>query len=359
MTASSFRRNAASVLLCTAIFTAGALCSCSNTKTKDTASKKKNTAVSYVEGFCVQPMSLEQMITVSGTLKPFEETTLMPEVSGRVVALNIPEGKFVRKGTVLVKLFDGDLQAQLIKLNTQLDIAQQTEKRQAELIKISGISQLDYDQAVLNVHSITADIAILKVQIEKTAIKAPFDGVVGLRNLSLGTQVTSSTALTTIRSTQAPKLDFSVPEKYAQGIRANGNVSFTVQGDSTHYSAKVIASEEGIDAATRNLRVRALVASNGRHLMPGAFANITLSMGKNTAALMIPAQALIPRERDKQVILVRGNKAEFVTVTTGIRQESLVEVTGGLSIDDTIATTGILFIRPGMKVTFSKVSRHS
>jgi len=168
-----------------------------------------------------------------------------------------------------------------------------------------------------------------------------------------------STALTTIRSTLAPKLDFSIPEKYSKGIRTGDNVAFTVQGDSTRYNAKVIASEEEMDVATRNLRVRALVASSGRHLMPGAFANIMLSMGKNTAALMIPSQAIIPQERDKQVIRVSNGKAEFVTVITGVRQASLVEVISGLTAGDTIATTGILFIRPGMKVTFSNISRHS
>jgi membrane fusion protein (multidrug efflux system) len=356
MVKSSHRIHAVWILI-SSIIIAGVFCSCNGTKTKDAGAKKKATSVSFVDGFCVKPVSLEQTITVSGTLKPFEETVLMPEVSGRVVALNIPEGKSVRKGTLLVKLFDGDLQAQLIKLNTQLDIAQQTRKRQEELIKINGISQLDYDQSVLQVHSITADIAILNVQIQKTEIKAPFDGIVGLRNISLGAQVTPGTALTTIRSMQSLKLDFSVPEKYSGTIRQGTEVSFSVQGDTAHYRARVSATEEQIDAATRNLRVRSLVTSNSRNLMPGAFTDITLSLGKNATALMIPSQALIPREQDKQVILVRNGKAQFVTVKTGIRQSALVEVTSGLTTGDTIATTGILFIRPNMSVTFSQVKQ--
>ena len=113
-----------------------------------------------VEGYIVKPTLLITTIQVTGTLLPFEETVLMPETSGRVVMINLPEGKFVKKGTMLVKLFDGELQAQLKKSQNQLQLAEQTEKRQKELLKVNGISQFDYDQTVFQVNSIKDDIEL-------------------------------------------------------------------------------------------------------------------------------------------------------------------------------------------------------
>jgi membrane fusion protein (multidrug efflux system) len=272
-----------------------------------------------------------------------------------VIAINLPEGKLVKQGTLLVKLFDDDLQASLKKSKTQLEIAEQTQKRQNELIKISGISQSDYDQAVLQVNSINADIEILKVQIRKTEVRAPFDGVIGLRSVSVGAEVTPGTPLATIRSIQQLKLDFSVPEKYSATVKAGMKVKFSVQGDDTTYDAAVMATEEGIDVTTRNLKARAVVKNKDAALKPGAFANVDLELGKDTAALMVPTQAVIPMERSKQLIVAKNGKATFVTVKTGVRQASSVEVVEGIAAGDTVITTGLLLLKPGADLKFSKV----
>jgi membrane fusion protein (multidrug efflux system) len=331
-----------------------ALCSCQSKAPAKTAGNKFNT-VPVVEGFVVKPSVVIQSISISGTLRPFEETVLMPEVTGRVVALNLPEGRLVKQGTLLVKLFDDDLQANLKKTKTQLEIAEQTQKRQNELIKISGISQSDYDQAVLQVNSINADIEILKVQIRKTEVRAPFDGVIGLRSVSVGAEVTPGTPLATIRSIQQLKLDFSVPEKYSATVKAGMKVKFSVQGDDTTYDAAVMATEEGIDVTTRNLKARAVVKNKDAALKPGAFANVDLELGKDTAALMVPTQAVIPMERSKQLIVAKNGKATFVTVKTGVRQASSVEVVEGIAAGDTVITTGLLLLKPGADLKFSKV----
>src|ERR1035437_6044038 len=162
------------------------LIACDPAKSDKKATNKQSGVVSSLEGFVVKPTIVDQFISVSGTLKPFEETVLMPEVTGRVIKINLPEGKFVKAGTLLVKLFDEDLQAQLHKSQAQLKITEQMQERQSELMKVNGISQSDYDQTVLQVHSIKADIEVLNVQIHKTELLAPFDGVIGLRNISVG-----------------------------------------------------------------------------------------------------------------------------------------------------------------------------
>ena len=265
--------------LCVSAAAIIALCNCQGSKDKKQQSQQIR-IVPVVEGFMVKPTSIHQTIYISGTLKPFEETVLMPEVAGRVVTLNLHEGMFVRQGTLLVKLYDADLQASLQKSEAQLQLAQQTEKRQSELLKVSGISQSDYDQAVLQIHSINADIEIIKAQIRKTEVLAPFDGVIGLRNISMGAEVSPGMALATIRAVEQLKLDFSVPEKYADAIKSGLNVHFTVQGEEIQYDATVKATEEGIDAATRNLKVRAIVKNKKTSLIPGAFANVALELGE-------------------------------------------------------------------------------
>jgi membrane fusion protein, multidrug efflux system len=313
--------------------------------------------LSYVEGIVVKPSVLEQKIMVSGTLIPFEETVLMPEVPGRVVSINLPEGQFVKKGTLLVKLFDGDLQANLMKSETQLQIEEETLSRQTELLKVNGISQTDYDQTRLQVSSIKDDIEVLKVQIGKTEIVAPFDGTIGLRNISVGAEVTPSTALATIRAENQLKLDFSVPGKYSSQVKPGDKVQFTIEGKDNNYDATVMATEEGIEADTRNLNVRAVVDNKSAGLIPGAFANVELSLGENPNALMVPTQAIIPEEREKKIILSVNGKATFLTVTTGVRKDSTIEVLDGIKPGDTVVTTGILLIRPGESLSFSKITK--
>jgi membrane fusion protein (multidrug efflux system) len=331
-----------------------ALCSCQSKAPAKAAANKFN-ATPVVEGFVVKPSVVVQAISISGTLKPFEETVLMPEVTGRVITINLPEGKLVKQGTLLVKLYDDDLRAGLKKSQTQLEIAEQTQKRQSELIKINGISQSDYDQAVLQVNSINADIDILKTQIRKTEVRAPFDGMIGLRSISVGAEVTPGSPLATIRSVQQLKLDFSVPEKYSGAVKAGMKVKFSVQGDDGVHDATVMATEEGIDVATRNLKARAVVKNKDAALKPGAFANVDLELGKDTAALMVPTQAVIPMERSKQLIIAKNGKATFVTVKTGVRQASSVEVVEGIAAGDTVVTTGLLLLKPGADLKFSKV----
>lgn len=340
------------------IASVGILCYCHSEATDNKIASRQSGNL-RVEGVIVKPVVLDQTITISGTLKPFEETVLMPEVAGRVVYINLSEGGFVKQGTLLVKLFDDDLQAQLKKSQAQQKIVEQTQIRQSELMKVSGISQLDFDQTVLQINSIKADIEVLKVLIRKTEVHAPFDGTIGLRNISIGAQVTPATALATIRDVRHLKLDFSVPEKYSREIKPGMKVQFTVQGDDKKYDATVIATEQGIESLTRNLNGRAIVENNVTSLIPGTFANVELSLRQNKGALMVPTQAIIPQERSKQLIVARQGKAKFVTVKTGIRNVSSVEVLSGINSGDTVVITGVLFLKPDAVLNFSTVKRDS
>lgn len=310
-----------------------------------------------VEGFLVETRSVSETVEVPGTLLPAEETQIRAEVSGRVVQMNIPEGAVVEKGTLLVKLFDEDLKAQLNKLQVQLQIAQKTVERQKELLDIKGISQQDYDLNALNADNLKADIASVRISISKTEIRAPYKGQVGLRNVSLGSYLSPSDVITTLRDVDRLKLEFSVPEKYAKSIGKGYNVVFRVDGGHVDHAAAVIATEGNVDPATRTLKIRALVNARHKELVPGVFARINLQLGQDTVALMIPTQAVIPQARNKQVIVLRKDTAIFKVVETGIRDSAYVQILSGLATGDTVITTGLMAIRPSVKVRVSQVNR--
>ena len=300
-----------------------------------------------------RPLSAD--IEIPGTILANETTEIHPEVSGRVVQLNVREGTFVSKGAMLAKLYDGDLQAQLRKLDVQLKIAEQTEKRQAELIKIQGISQQEYDLSLLQVSNLKADIDIVKEAVRKTEIRAPFSGKLGLKNISDGAYVTSATIITTISQVNLLKIQFNVPEKYGSQLRTGQSINFTIDGSNKTYSANIIAAEVKMDENTRSLAIRGIVKNGDAALIPGVFAKVKIVLGQNLNAIMIPTIVVQPQGRNKLVYLYKGGKSIPADITTGIRDSSNVQVLTGLSVGDTVITTGLLFLRPGADVKLKKV----
>lgn len=312
-----------------------------------------------VDAYIVKPSTLINELSVSGSILAFDEVDLRNETSGRITEMNLPEGQKVIKGTLLVKLFDEDIQATIHKLETQLAMQQKILDRQKELLAVNGISQNEYDQTELQVNSIKADIEYQKAQLRKTEVRAPFDGIIGLRNVSIGAQVTTGTLLATIRSNGKLKLDFSVPEKYSSLIKPGMKIRFTPDGEDAQLEATVFATEEGIDLQTRSLKVRAMINETNSNLVPGTYSNVTVLLDKNQDALAIPTQAIIPSDQNKLVIKAQNGKAHFVKVKTGIRKESVIEITEGLQAGDTIMISGILFLKEGTKLNYATITTDS
>lgn len=327
--------------------------SCSTKKDGPVAARARGPV--QADGFLVQPRSVSETVEVPGTLLPEEETDIRAEVSGRVVELDIAEGGVVPKGKLLVKLFDGDLQAQLRKLEVQLQIAQKSEERQAELLKINGISQQDYDLAQLNVENLKADIEATGIAIAKTEIRAPYRGKLGLRRVSLGSYLSPNDIITSIRQVERLKLEFAIPEKYAKSVGPGDKVRFRVDGGQQWHQATVMATENSVDETTRTLTVRALVVEGHKELVPGVFAKVNLQLGRTDNALMVPTQAVIPQARGKQVIIYSGDSIAFREVETGIRDSAYVQITNGLQAGDTVIISGLMAIRPTSAVKLEKI----
>ena len=333
-----------------------ALFSCEEKKdTKKPQDGSKSGPIS-VEAIVIKATTVSESIEVAGNILPFELTEIRPEISGRVIQLNFKEGSTVTKDVLLVKLFDGDLQAQLKKLKVQQQIAEKTEERQKELLKISGISQQDYDLSLLQVNNIKADIELTMVNIGKTEIRAPYAGRMGLRNISLGAYITPANILTTLSQVNMKKISFSIPEKYSNDIRPGMSVVFGIEGKEGQYKATILASESVIESETRNLKILATINDGNNNLVPGSFAKVGLTLGSNNTAVMVPSQCIVPSARTKQLLLYRNGTPEFVSVTTGLRNAENVQITSGLKPGDTVITTGLLFLRKDSKVKLTKVN---
>ena len=308
-----------------------------------------------VDAMIAEASALSADIEIPGTILPNETTEIHPEVSGRVVQLNVREGTFVGKGALLAKLYDGDLQAQLRKLEVQLKIAQQTEDRQAQLLKIQGISQQEYDLSLLQVSNLKADIDIVREAVRKTEIRAPFNGKLGLKNISQGAYVTPAIIVTTISQVSQLKLQFNVPEKYGSQLKNGQTVNFTIDGSPKTFSANMTAAEVQMDENTRSLAIRALVKNIDPVLIPGVFAKVKIILGKSEDAILIPTIVVQPLGRKKQVYLYKGGKSIPADITTGVRDSSNVQVLTGLKVGDTVITTGLLFLRPNADVKLKKI----
>jgi membrane fusion protein, multidrug efflux system len=308
-----------------------------------------------VTAYVVATKNLTNSVVATGSLLPNESVDIYPEVSGRIVTLNIREGRPVGKGALLVKLYDGDLQAQLLKQQAIQENNQRIQERNKQLLERGGISQQEYDVVTTNLKSASADIEITRSQIRRTAILAPFSGVIGLRSVSLGAVVSPQTLIARLQQTSTLKLDFTVPERYGARVQPGTPVTFTVDGTTGNFAGSIYAIEPDVDVATRSLRIRALVSgADRRGLRPGAFAKVNLAIAENRA-IVIPTQALMPQLRSNQVIVIRRGKAIFQNVTVGLREQSLIQIKSGLTPGDTIATTGLLFLKPDGPVKVGKM----
>jgi membrane fusion protein, multidrug efflux system len=330
--------------------------SCKQNK-EDVKIPTKASPSAAVDVFVLSPTSISQQIEVPGSITPFEATELHAETAGRVTAITFTEGTTVTKGSILIKLYDADLQAQLKKIQVQLAIAQKTEQRQHALLKISGISQQDYDNSNLAVNNLLADIEILKTSIAKTEIRAPYTGKIGFRNISLGAYVTPATIISTIRAVQQLKLTFALQERYGAKIKNGALVHFSIDGNKKVFAAIVMATENNITTDTRSLLVKAIVQNSDVDLISGAFAKVQIDMGKNETALMIPTQAIIPQAKNKKVMLVQNGMATMQIVSTGIRDTTKVEITSGLKNGDTILISGLLNTKPGSAVKIKTITQ--
>ncbi|MDR1023080.1 MAG: efflux RND transporter periplasmic adaptor subunit [Prevotellaceae bacterium] len=303
-----------------------------------------------VRSMVISTKPIVDYITSSGTLMASEEVDLSFESSGRITVLDIHEGKKVQKGTLLAKINDSELQAQRDKIIVQLKLAKDREQRQRTLLEREAISHESYEQSLAEMQALNADLAQIEAKIEKSSIFAPFDGIVGLRYTSEGAFVSPGTLVTKLVCVSPLKVDFSIPERYTGDVQTGMTVLFTVDGYLKPFEAKVYAIEPRVDSKTRTITVRAMYPNAGETLMPGRYISVELQLKLFNNAISIPTEALIPEMDGNLVYVYRSGKAQPVAVRTGIRTETEIQITTGLSVGDTLITSGILQLRTGLPV---------
>lgn len=312
-------------------------------------------AMTTVSGYVVKSEKLDNRIFATGSAVSSEMVDLKPEVAGKIIQLNISEGKPVSKGQLLIKLNDVDLQAQLRKLEAQLKLTQQSEVRLRKLLDIKGVSQDEYDVVTNQINNIKADMEYTEAQIAKTEIRAPFSGIIGLRAVSLGAYISGTSQVATIQIVNPMKIDFSIPEKYVNQVRLGDQITFGTEGSADKFTGKVYAIDNQIDPTTRTLKVRATAANSSGRLKPGAFVKVDFSLKEIDNALMIPTEAVVPILKGQQVFVSKNGKAQAVEIGVGVRTDSKIQVTSGLSVGDTIITSALMSMKNEMKVKFSAV----
>jgi len=298
----------------------------------------------------VIPELLLDIIKSSGTILPDEEVDLSFETSGKISNIYFKEGSYVKKGELLAKLIDDDLQAQLDKLLIQEKLAKEKENRQKILLSKEAVSQESYDQVKSDLQGIESEIKLLKARIVKTEIHAPFDGKIGLRFVSEGAFVNSSSQVAKLVKNRPLKIEFSIPEKYSGIVKEGTNLTFKVEEIDKIYQAKVYAIEPKVDPQTRTIAVRAMYDNKNEELQPGRFVSIQLVIREIKNAIQIPTQAIIPEMGGEKVYIVKSGRAQSKSITTGLRTENQIEILEGIEPGDSVIISGIMQLRHDMPV---------
>lgn len=301
-------------------------------------------------GFVIVPTKMFELRKSTSSLLPDEEVELSFETSGKIIGIFFDEGTRVKKGDLLAKINDRPLQAQLLKLKAQLKLSEEKEFRQRQLLDRDAISRESYDQVSTELQSLQADIMLIEARISETEMRAPFDGIVGLRMISEGAFATTQTKIVRLVKISPLKIEFSIPERYAGKVTPGFPIKFAIDGISKEFDAVVYAVDPKIDINTRTIVVRALYANRNEELKPGRYASVTTLLSQIDNAVAIPTQSLIPEMEGEKVFIYKNGKAEQVRVVTGLRTESHIQIKEGLSFGDTLLTTAMLQLRHSLPV---------
>jgi membrane fusion protein (multidrug efflux system) len=308
-----------------------------------------------VNAIVIKPQSLTDDIYINGRLMPDEEVNLSFETSGKITAIYFNEGSSVVKNQLLAKVNDEPLQAQLKKLEAQLQLAQDRVARQSALLEKDAVSKEALEQVKTELATLNADIELVKANIRQTELRAPFNGIIGLRQVSEGSYASPTTVIARLTKVSPLKIDFSVNERYAGNVKKGTRLTFTMDGSTDVYNASVYATEALIDAGTFTMNVRARYPNTRNELEPGRFVRIDLKQREINNAIAIPSESIVPEMGVDKVFLYKSGKAQPVEIQKGLRTDADVQVLSGLNIGDTLIISGTLQLRMDLPVTLDNV----
>lgn len=300
----------------------------------------------------VETQTLKSTINTIGTLKANLAVVLSPEVSGRIVKVGFADGAKIVKGSTLFQLDNSTQKAQLNEARARVNLSNTEYKRIQTLYKQKVASETDLDSAAANLSINQSQAEYAAAQLEKLTIIAPFNGMIGLHDLSVGEYVNAGQDLVNLVDLSTLKFDFSLPETFLSKVQLEQKIEIITPAfpDKT-YTGTVIAIAPAINESSRSFTVRALIDNTNLELRPGLFASATLEISRNNEALLVPEQALIPQGQQYFIMKVVDGKVVQNPVTIGQRRNAEVELKSGVNIGDVVIIAGQIKLQPGSAVT--------
>jgi membrane fusion protein (multidrug efflux system) len=294
---------------------------------------------------------IQRRLTAVGSLRSNESVVVRPEIAGRIAEFKFDEGQRVKKGDPLVLLDDTVWRAAVEQAQAALWLAQSNYARAVDLLNRKAGTTKARDEAMAELRADQASLELAKARLDKTVLKAPFDGVVGLRKASVGDFIDVGKDIVNLEQIDPLKVDFRVAEVYVGAVKPGQNLQLGVDafaGD--RFDGEVYAIDPLIDESGRSILLRARLPNQDGRLRPGMFARISLVLNEREDAIQVPEQALVPQGQDQFVFKVVDGKAAFTKVKVGIRRDGMAEIVEGLSPGDQVVTAGQLKIRDGAPV---------
>jgi membrane fusion protein (multidrug efflux system) len=304
-----------------------------------------------VEASAVMVDTMERRLTAIGTLESNESVTLRPEIAGRLAVIHFREGERVAKGNPVVELDASAYRAQVAEAEARLGLSRRSAERTHELFNRRMGSASERDESIAAQEVAQAELNFARVQLAKTRIAAPFEGVLGLRRVSVGAYLNPGDPLVTLDDIDPIKVDFRVPEPALPLVRTGQRIEMRLDAfPEQHFEGEIYAIAPRVDVDGRTVSLRALVPNPQGLLKPGLFARVEVVVERREGALVIPEQAVVPQAAGQAVFRVVDGKASLTMVTLGQRRAARVEVLEGLSPADMIVTAGQLKLRDGTPV---------
>ncbi|MFA6247811.1 MAG: efflux RND transporter periplasmic adaptor subunit [Mucilaginibacter sp.] len=316
--------------------------------------KKKNGPVS-VNIMVVKDTAVRNQIDITGTIDANERVNLISQTAGNITGIYFNEGTKVQKGQLLVKVYNQDLQASLQQYEAQMILARDINNRNKILLQKEAVSKEEYETSLSSLNSLKAQADVVRAQISRTEIRAPFSGVIGLRNVSPGGYLSPATSIATLVNIDPAKVTFSVPERYLPIIGKGSKVTFTVESSRDNFNATVYAIEPALDANSRTITVRAKAPNPKNILTAGAFAKINLTLDQIPKTIMVPTECVIPDLKSSKVYIYKNGIAVAKDVKTDLRTDTKIQIIDGLKAGDSVVVSGLIQIRPKSPLKILKV----
>ncbi|KZD12586.1 efflux RND transporter periplasmic adaptor subunit [Oceanibaculum pacificum] len=295
--------------------------------------------------------TVRREINAVGSLLPNESVILQPEISGRISRILFEDVQKVERGAALVELDKEILQAELAQAEANLALARANFDRADTLLKQGTGTARTRDEALARLRSDQAGQELAKARLDKTTIRAPFAGVLGLRNLSVGRYVTPADTIVALQQIDPLKAEFRVPEVYLTSVNVGQKIEMTADAlAGRDFVGEIYAIDPQIDIDGRSLRIRALVPNKDGALSPGLFIRLTIIASVRENAVLVPESAITPIGQERYVYKLQDDKAVLTKVNLGSRRPGMVEVLKGLSPEDVVIIAGQTRLRDGIKV---------